>query len=387
MRSQVARAHAEVEILGERLKKARRSAVDAAPQDRGKRLAEAEDLAETLATAERKAPSFPRLVADDVTPEALGLLLQQQGGRMAVISAEGGELFEIIGGRYSQNTRPNLSVFLNAHSGDPIRVDRMKREPVFVEHPALTICLAVQPEVIRGLTSKSNSVLRGRGLLGRFLYVIPRSPLGTRNPASAAVPPPALAAYAATVERLLELPVANGEAHLSEDATTAWLCFAADLEPRLAEHGELGHLGDWAGKLAGAVARLAGILHAAEWADKADPWAIPIDVTSMERAIRLSHYFIAHAKLAFGLMGVDADIERAMRIWRWIRDAGLTEVGRKDLWQQFKGGTVRKADELDALLSILTTHHYLRRRPVPQDEHGKPGRKASIYDVNPEALT
>jgi hypothetical protein len=184
----------------------------------------------------------------------------------------------------------------------------------------------------------------------------------------------------------LEIPVTNGEAHFSEEATATWLRFAADLEPKLAEHGELGHLGDWAGKLAGAVARLAGILHAVEWSDQGDPWAIPIEINSMRRAVRLGQYFTAHAKLAFGLMGVDADIERAMRIWRWIKNAGLSEVSHQVLWQQFKNGIVRKTDELNALLDLLIEHHYLRKRPVPEEEQGKPGRKAVVYDVNPEAL-
>jgi Protein of unknown function (DUF3987) len=35
-------------------------------------------------------PPAPRLVADDITPEAAGSLLADQGGRLAIISAEGG---------------------------------------------------------------------------------------------------------------------------------------------------------------------------------------------------------------------------------------------------------------------------------------------------------
>jgi replicative DNA helicase len=45
-------------------------------------------------------PAIPRLVADDVTPEAATSLLAEQGGRLAIISAEGG-IFDIIAGRYS----------------------------------------------------------------------------------------------------------------------------------------------------------------------------------------------------------------------------------------------------------------------------------------------
>ena len=45
-------------------------------------------------------PVMPRLIADDVTPEAAASLLAEQGGRLAVLSAEGG-IFSTLAGRYS----------------------------------------------------------------------------------------------------------------------------------------------------------------------------------------------------------------------------------------------------------------------------------------------
>ena len=47
----------------------------------------------------RRAPSAPRLVADDATPEAVGRLLSEQHGRLGVFSSEGGP-FAILAGRY-----------------------------------------------------------------------------------------------------------------------------------------------------------------------------------------------------------------------------------------------------------------------------------------------
>ena len=42
-------------------------------------------------------------------------------------------------------------MYLRGHAGDTIRVDRVGREPVLVEDPALTLALTVQPEVLRQL--------------------------------------------------------------------------------------------------------------------------------------------------------------------------------------------------------------------------------------------
>jgi hypothetical protein len=41
--------------------------------------------------------------------------LQQVGGRLAIISAEGG-VFDIIAGRYTNNV-PNMDLWLKGHSG------------------------------------------------------------------------------------------------------------------------------------------------------------------------------------------------------------------------------------------------------------------------------
>lgn len=61
---------------------------------------EREMLAEAITV-----PVLPRLVADDITPEAASSLLAEQAGRLAVLSAEGG-IFATLAGRYSAG-QPN----------------------------------------------------------------------------------------------------------------------------------------------------------------------------------------------------------------------------------------------------------------------------------------
>src|SRR5207237_7670865 len=95
---------------------------------------QAEELAAELATM--RVPAAPKLILDDVTPERLGGVLQEQRGRVAVMSPEGG-LFDIMAGRYSQNG-PCFDVLLKAHAGDDLRVDRVNRPSEYVEAPALT---------------------------------------------------------------------------------------------------------------------------------------------------------------------------------------------------------------------------------------------------------
>jgi hypothetical protein len=90
---------------------------------------------------EIKVPAVPRIVADDVTPEAAASLLAEHAGRLAIMSAEGG-IFDIIAGRYSR--LPNMDLWLKGHSGDPVKVERKGREPEYVRRPALTLGLMIQ---------------------------------------------------------------------------------------------------------------------------------------------------------------------------------------------------------------------------------------------------
>jgi replicative DNA helicase len=129
-------------------------------------------------------PPLPRLLADDTTAEALASLMANQGGRIALLSAEGGP-FDAMAGRY-QGGGIYLDPYLKGHAGDELRVDRKGRAAEYVARPALTVGLAVQPEVLRKLTGLPG--FRGRGLLARFLYALPVNTVGSRQIAPPPVP-------------------------------------------------------------------------------------------------------------------------------------------------------------------------------------------------------
>jgi hypothetical protein len=375
-RDLVAAADSQLEGLRERARKAIRAVGSASPEEVARCQADADALAIEVAEAERRAPVIPRMLTDDVTPEKLALLLEQHDGVMAVLSPEGGEVFEVARGRYSSNGRANLSVFLNGHSGDTIRVDRMGRESSIVAVPALTLGLTVQNDVIRDLNAPG---FRGRGLLGRFLYSIPPTSIGKRDSRSDPVPDRIVSSYDRKVEALAGCPLDNIGMPLTSEAQELWFQFSEWIEPRLGEYGELGQISDWGGKLAGTVARIAGLLQVAERVDESDPFVGPVGDHAIRCAIELGHYFISHARSAFDLMGSDPDVELSKRVLRWIRSEGRQTVSKRDAWQRLKGGSVKEASDLDEPLRILVCHGYLRRvTPVEG-----PGRKPEIYEINP----
>ena len=216
-------------------------------------------------------PPIPRLFVQDITPERLGSIMSENGGRIALISDEGG-IFDTLAGRYSSGV-PNLDLFLQAHAGSPVRVHRGSRPDVVMDHPTLTIALSPQPSVLRGLATQPG--FRGRGLLARYLYALPVSRLGYRTLTSQPIPPSVKNLYQGTIETLLKIEAVKDssgqhkphELTLSPEAHAEWKEFQYAVEEKMRDGGEYEYIRDWAGKLPGAAARLAGLLHCAEHAE------------------------------------------------------------------------------------------------------------------------
>jgi len=356
-----------------KLKRLQEQAVNAAGKDQNKLTEEAATLAAEL-TGMRLTVAT-RLIADDCTPERLVMLLRDQGGRIAVMSPEG-DVFDLLAGRYSTNGLANFGVFLRGHAGDTLRVDRVGRPSEFVEAPALTVGLAVQPEVVRGLAQKPG--FRGRGLLARFLYALPMSLLGRRDTNAQPVPDDVSSDYRSNVLALLNIPF---EKDRDGELNARLLSFEAWVEPMLSEFGELGGISDWAGKLVGTVGRIAANLHMAALAGSASPWDIPIAIETIENAISFGKYLIPHAKAAFAEMGADAVVLHAKAILRWLDHKRVSSFTKREVHQAMKT-KLKKAEELDNPLDLLSVHGFIRLRP--DNSSVGPGRPPSpTYDVNP----
>jgi replicative DNA helicase len=346
--------------------------------------ARAEAIARAAEAANLIVPPVPRWLVDDATPEALAGLLATYG-RIALLSPEG-DVFDQMAGRYNQSSGPNLGVYLKSHAGDLLKVDRRGRPPEYVQRPCLTIGLTVQPEVLRGLASRPG--FGGRGMLARFLYSLPASLVGHRQPGAPPVPQAVADRYALELHALAaSLTTPSGEdgpalLTLDQRAGELLLAFERDLEPRLAAgSGDLAHLAGWAAKLAGATCRLAALLHLA--GRLRDGWAPPIGAATFAGAIRLAGYLVEHARAVFDLMGADPRVDDARWLLDWISHTGQAQFTRRDAHRAAPRGRFAKATDLDPALALLEEHGWLRR--VDADSPGpKGGRPPSPrFLVNP----
>ena len=389
----IASAASRKRIASDLVRQAEKIAAGADEADEREKL-----TAEAVAVSEMAdaivVPVPPRLLADDVTAEAVASLLAEQGGRLAILSAEG-DLFDLMAGRYSANHAGNFGVFLKSWAGDDLRVDRKGRPPEHVEKPALTLGLAVQPEVLTTIARQPG--FRGRGLLARFLYAMPPTNVGSRLTNTAPVPEDIehrygteLAALTTTLAELEESATLN----LSPAASMCFERFEASLEPRLhPTTGDLGHIADWGAKLVGHTARIAGLLHLAT--HLRDGWASPIRSATVRAAIDIADYLAIHALAVFEFMGADPIVADAKSIVEWLECTGDKTFTRRECHRAHQSRFLTAAD-LDPVLSLLEERGWitkLEQRPVVKGRPPSPAYSVTFHrdksdesDKNPSSV-
>ncbi len=336
-----------------------------------------EDMALQLTNFHEKLPM--RLFVDDVTTEKLTSILSENNGTAAIVSAEGG-IFDMLSGIYTKNV--NIDVMLKGHSGDCIRVDRIGRTSESIMNPALTVLLAVQPNVLSGMMR--NGTFRGRGLTARFMYCIPQSIVGQRKYRTQPIPEEVSRYYEILIRNLLqdEMPEVPELIRLSPEADRLLEEFACEVESRM--KNAYSDIPDWAGKLVGAVLRISGLLCRAANAHRIDFLDIPdakiVDGETMAGAIAIGRYFTEHSRAAYSLMGADDLVKQSQYALDAIVKNGLTEFTRRDIMRLCR--SFKTADAVQPVLSHLADLGYvaIKESEVALSK-GRPANQS--YLVNP----
>ena len=361
----------ESQMMRSILEKERRSLED--------KVSKGKATADDVANKAKEIASFKeirqlKLFVDDVTSERLTSILAENRGRAAIASAEGG-IFDILNGIYTKNV--NIDVFLKGHSGDTIRVDRIGRASELIDHPALTMLLAVQPDVLHGLMT--NGTFHGRGLTARFLYSIPKSNRGNRkfytNPISDAVK----SSYNHLIRTLLVKDENDEPLRLTQGATLILEKLYLNTESRF--HTDLAEIESWAGKYTGAVLRIAGLLHIAE--NNGIPEFSDVSEQTTKNAARIGEYFLEHAKAAHALMGADPVNKQGEYLLSKIQKAQVREFSRRDAMRMCRG--IKTAESIQPVLNRLCEYGYIAPKPT-EPVLGVGRRPSEVYLTNPILL-
>lgn len=362
------------DIAARQAEHAKTVAAKANPDKRADATAEA--VAASVAAEAITVPELPRLFADDATPEQLISLMAANGGRMAVISDEGG-VFDMLAGRYS--AAPNLDPYLKGHVGRPIRVDRKGRAAEFIQRPALTVGVMIQPSVLRKFGS--NDEMAGRGLVARFLFVLPASLAGWRETDPDPIPAAVRDRYAAQVQHLAATFAEWTDpavVTLTPDATPIRSVAAADVERQLRPGGSLRDVTEWANKLPGTMLRLAGLLHVAR--RPADGWRHPIDAATMADAVRLTGFMVAHYKAARTAIIADKAVGPARYVLAVLTDKGIESFTVRELHRRVHR-QIPKAADVAAVLDTLAAHGWVRQRDGRWEVHPRAAELAKAGDT------
>ncbi|MEP3482379.1 MAG: DUF3987 domain-containing protein [Fuerstiella sp.] len=323
-----------------------------------------------------KVLSKPQLVSDDVTPESVCSLLAENHERIGIASAEP-EVFDLILGRYSKG--PNLGLWLKGHDGDGHTENRRNRpEPIVLNSPLLSLTIMAQPEAIQ--SAGGHRVMRGRGMLDRFMYAFPPSPVGSRQCVGGKVDPDVQQAYCDRITGLLSIDIPVDQygnpaprlLTLSREAHSLWKAEQIRIERRMADSEPLSMIAGWGSKFAAQVARIAANLHLMEHGGRQS--VIPAE--PMQQAIHIGRFIESHTRAVFQAMGHNPAIVTAQKVARQIVSEGVTEVSRRDVMRIDRTINVTDAQ---AAIDLMVEHGYL----IPLQQEKRRGRPSDRYAVNP----
>ena len=304
-------------------------------------------------------PKDTRLMTSDITPEALAAILEVNPAVLVHVD----ELKGLFQSWRREDRAAGRAFFLSAYHGAPSVIDRVMRGTTYLQRPQAAILGGIQPgpwhQVVRGGLGRGEDA---DGLLQRFTPIVidPLPPVKEPPP----VPKEALWAYRDLVMDLWGAEIPQRVVP-SPEAYALWRewRYETQLEQRNPELPEA-----WRGYLSkrmGLTARLAGILSVL--------WGEPgvISEKVMARAIYLVKGILEpHAKRAWRV-GQVGDISPALRLAKRLREGGVEQFTRREVYTREWGG-ITTSEEAGQALSLLEKAGWVRYDP-----------QARVYRVNP----
>lgn len=333
-------------------------------------------------------PGLPKAFVGDVTLEALGKVMGENSGRMALHESEAG-FFKACAGLYG-NGRADITLVLKAYSGTGHEIDRVGRGHSWMPRTALTLTLIIQPGVVEYM-EKDNPEFKSSGFLNRFLYALP-APMPPGSFDTPDVPLDVALDYCQRIVRLVDDIWTCENVRtltLTTQARKVFAEFYNQTERDKVDGGALHDIAEWAGKLCGQIIRLAACLTLYD-----NSAASEINEDAITRSVALAPYLVAHARAAFALMSRDGDGGRKLlrdildRLPHLLAD-DYTVTARK-IRESFKGrratGTAGAVDAeaIKEAMEELEELGWVAEIPAPPRKPGQRGQKPSPkYDVHP----
>lgn len=318
-----------------------------------------------------KEPSvLPKLFLTDTTTESLAIALEEQNGKISLISDEGG-LIDTWSGLYSGGIA-NIDILLKGWDGGDIRIKRRDRE-IFIS-PLITLFLIVQPVILENLAK--NKVFCGKGFFERFLFCVPASKIGYRKNNLPLIREEYIQDYYKLIADLIKISGGSKSLHLSDPALALWKDFQNSVEYSLRNGQKLYDCQGWGGKICGQILRIAGLLHLAQTRGV----TLTIKENTMQNAIQIGELLILHAQKVFNEFSFYTDnrTREAKSVWNAIKQINKLCFTQKELTVSLRHKML--SDKIKELLPILIERNLISE-PFPSN-----GGRTLNYLVNPSAF-
>ncbi len=325
--------------------------------------------------------NFRRLTVDDITPEALVKLLQENN-TLLMISDEAG-VFGNFGGRYN-NGIANLDLLLKACNGESYQSDRCTHEPLKLPSPYLSICLCGQPYILDNLMQ--NPAFLMSGMVARFIYCFPKSKVGSRRYNTEPIPEKTKTAYSDLTKLLLKnkFDFYDGNEKLLRFTDEASEQFShyydTAIEPVMLT--DFAEYADWGGKYHGLILRICGILHCIKYlASGIAPESQLVELLTLAQAIDIAAFYKEQAKYAYGMSAVDSNAAKAEFILGKIKSRQIRQISKRELYRLCRSKYFKNTEEFSQALDMLIDYDYVVSQTV-DGANGNP-KNSTVIVINP----
>jgi hypothetical protein len=319
----------EAEIQKARMKQLKRDAAKANDKKESDKIMA---MINELKTSETELLPPQPLIATEGTGAGIKKAMMRPGSDETLfLSDSEARVVEILfGGAFDSGGESDTDIITKAYTGDQCVGLRGRDDSVHgvIQSPTLSIGLIVQARMAEKFFLHESSTYKGS--LARFLWCWPKSKAGHRTFETPQCPSHLLDWWEGLIRDLHDCtPPVNRynekepfEMGAEPAAMRAWRSFMKEVEPkRDPEHGEFALDGEamltWAGKLEGHVIRIAIALHAIQYGS--GYVERPVSESTMNNAIRITRYYIAHARRVFLGYGTDRTTQDAQKIFRLMK--------------------------------------------------------------------
>lgn len=330
-------------------------------------------------------PMSVRFILSDFTVEGLRKHFRRGHPAVIVLTAEAGRL--TAGHAMSDDNRRKsaaaMSDLLDHGCMDGMRAGNEDGDDGVVDGCRACMHLLIQPGGAAEFLT--DPVIIDQGLGSRLLVAWPKRPRRTGRATMDGARLEAVRAFAAKVALMVDGPLpterdGSGKLALpciavSPEAVEVLRNYAADIEERMNEGGDLEDLQRYINKTAEQATKIAGSLFVFERGARG---ALPVEYAT--RGVAIAAWYVAERLRLFEGGVANPKAARIAKVLRRIVDDRMESVRPRDLVGRKVAG-IRTAEEARAILDPLTAMRWLRRRPASRNV----GRPPDIYDVHPSA--